>query len=223
MPYVKAEEGTQAKSVLYIADDGSKFLRTGGSRTWRNNNPGNVESKSGFASRHGAIGSAGGFAVFPDYETGRSAMSALLHGQRYRRFSIADAIRAYAPRDRNDTERLLKLVHKFTALDTDRRLLDLSQREFENLMDAMAKVEGWREGIEQPVRRIIGARSDGNRLIAFLIEGGNGYLSKGQAIALAMQQLIDAVVVRPGGRDPYLRTSPDQYAGNTLSTIAERE
>lgn len=47
-------------------------------RAERNNNPGNIEYKGGFARAHGAIGSDGRFAIFPDLETGRKAQAALL-------------------------------------------------------------------------------------------------------------------------------------------------
>lgn len=41
-------------------------IRSGGTKAWRNNNPGNmIYSAKGFAIRHGAIGKAGGMAVFP--------------------------------------------------------------------------------------------------------------------------------------------------------------
>ena len=60
MPFINAREGSAPNSVLYEADDGSKVLRSGGSRTWRSNNPGNISAKGGFASRHGAIGVASG-------------------------------------------------------------------------------------------------------------------------------------------------------------------
>jgi len=75
MPYIKAEAyGEDSAAVVYIADDGKRLTRYGGSRAWRNNNPGNIRHTE-FARRHGAIGSAGGFALFPDYLIGRNAIS----------------------------------------------------------------------------------------------------------------------------------------------------
>ncbi len=83
MPYVSARPSSKNPSwVVYIADDGSKTIRSCGSRSWRNNNPGNLRY-TWFARDHRAIGTAGGFAVFPDYPTGRAALSALLHGTSY--------------------------------------------------------------------------------------------------------------------------------------------
>ena len=222
MPYVKAVEGKQPKSVLYTAEDGRKVVRSGGSRTWRNNNPGNMESRGGFASRLGAIGSAGGFAVFPDYATGRAAFSALLHGKRYIGLSIAKAIERYAPPEGNDTAGYIRLVARFSGLSTDRKLADLTPVEFESLLDAMERVEGWKVGTEQAVKRIVGALTDGQQLTAFLIEGGSGYLSKSDAVRLAVHQEIDAIVVYRSRGEAYLRATPDQFVGNNLRAMAER-
>lgn len=48
-----------------------------GSRSHRNNNPGNIKTGS-FATRNGATGSDGTFAIFPDYKTGFEALKSLL-------------------------------------------------------------------------------------------------------------------------------------------------
>ncbi len=82
MPYIKARpSANNSANVIYISSDGSLTVWYSGSRAWRNNNPGNIRYTP-FAKRHGAIGKAGGFAVFPDYNTGRAALSALLRGLR---------------------------------------------------------------------------------------------------------------------------------------------
>ena len=59
--YTKAEAGPN-DSVIYFSDDGKRFQFSGGSRAWRNQNPGNLVS--GLVSkRNGSIGKAGRFAV----------------------------------------------------------------------------------------------------------------------------------------------------------------
>jgi hypothetical protein len=98
MPYIKAEAyGEDSAAVVYIADDGKRLTRYGGSRAWRNNNPGNIRHTE-FARRHGAIGSAGGFALFPDYLIGRNAISIMLKNEKYFDLSISATISRYAPR-----------------------------------------------------------------------------------------------------------------------------
>lgn len=71
-PFVKIEEKKDLR-IIYYREDGSIYI--GGNRNWRNNNPGNIGYGNGkLVTKLGAIGKAGGFAVFPDYETRRRAI-----------------------------------------------------------------------------------------------------------------------------------------------------
>jgi hypothetical protein len=76
MDFISAKEGSPnygdtSYTVQYFDKDGNMVIRSGGTKAWRNNNPGNmVYHPRGFAPRHGAIGSADGMAVFPDEQTG---------------------------------------------------------------------------------------------------------------------------------------------------------
>lgn len=76
--FIKATQ-TAKRSVAYLSEDGSSETRVGGDWTWRNQNPGNLGAGA-WANRHGAIGKAGVFAVFPDYDTGKQAIFELLQG-----------------------------------------------------------------------------------------------------------------------------------------------
>lgn len=76
-------------------------IKAGGgtSRGERNNNPGNIEM-GGFATKYGATGSDGRFAIFPSYEAGVRAQEALLSGPGYvggGRNTIDAIINRYAP------------------------------------------------------------------------------------------------------------------------------
>ncbi|WP_461342220.1 hypothetical protein [Bradyrhizobium sp.] len=66
-----------------------------GSRGDRNNNPGNIEDGP-FARAHGATGSDGRFAVFPDYATGSAAQEALLAGAGYHGLTLHQFAQRYA-------------------------------------------------------------------------------------------------------------------------------
>lgn len=68
--FIKALAGPK-NTVIYIDASAQKVQFSGGTRTWRNQNPGNLVSGS-VSRRNNQIGKAGGFAVFPDYETGVS-------------------------------------------------------------------------------------------------------------------------------------------------------
>jgi len=65
----RTPEGTAGvhRGVHYTVYETS--VRAGGSPAWRNNNPGNLEYRQ-LAQAHGAIGSDGRFAIFPDDATG---------------------------------------------------------------------------------------------------------------------------------------------------------
>lgn len=88
--FIRAEDGPN-HSVIYYDEFGNKLIKywkkdpneEPSSRSWRNNNPGNLQPRS-HAKKNGLIGSAGGWAVFPDYATGRKAVWTLLKTDPYR-------------------------------------------------------------------------------------------------------------------------------------------
>lgn len=88
--FIKAKEISK-KRVKYWNEDGTSLTYVGGNRTWRNQNPGNLGAGP-WANRHGAIGKAGGFAVFPDYESGRAAIFDWWMTPDHRALSIWDAV-----------------------------------------------------------------------------------------------------------------------------------
>ena len=71
-------------------------------RPQRNHNPGDIEYGK-FARDHGATGSDGRFAIFPDDETGYKALDALLASKAYAGLTIPQAIAKFAPSFENDT------------------------------------------------------------------------------------------------------------------------
>ena len=139
-PFVRAE--ADGLNVKYYREDGSGVTRSGGSRAWRNNNPGNIRSATN------EIGSAGGFAVFADYDTGFNAIITLLSSPRYSNLSIFDAISRYAPPNENDTANYQNLIAEWTGLDTSRIISDLSASELEAVANAIQRMEGYTVGTE---------------------------------------------------------------------------
>jgi len=137
----------QGKSwVKYTAEDGSGFIRTGGSRTWRNMNPGAL--RPGEISRqYGSCGSAGGFAVFPTEEHGMNALRALLRSDKYTNLTIAAAIYKYAPpSDNNNTRLYQQRLSRMTGLSLKKRMKHLTSDELERVMRAIMELEGWKSG-----------------------------------------------------------------------------
>lgn len=130
--------------VIYKDCKGVSCVWSGGTRSWRNNNPGNIRDGK-FARRFGAIGVAGGFAIFPDYKTGFDCLTALLKTQSYQKLSIEQAINKYAPPIENNTETYINSIEK--QLNTSKKTL-LSDIKFIHLLaKAIEKHEGYKPGI----------------------------------------------------------------------------
>ncbi len=135
------------KDVIFTTANGTKYKRTGGSRAWRNINPGNLRF-SDFARRMGAIGQAGGFAVFPDEKTGMNAIEQLLRSDSYNKLTVAGAISRYAPPFENDTAAYHRQIEKLTGLNINKRMSDLSAQELTRVATAIRTIEGWTPGKE---------------------------------------------------------------------------
>ncbi|WP_368937583.1 hypothetical protein [Proteus terrae] len=159
-PVVKAssvESPTQNKRIYKSAS--SEQVKEGGSRSWRNNNPGNIEYGD-FAKKFGALGTDGRFAIFPDEESGRKAKDNLIFesdrakrlstkgdygaGIGYKDKTLSQAITAYAPPEENPTDVYIKRI--LDAVGSEKRMSEYSRAERDIILEAMKKVEGWREG-----------------------------------------------------------------------------
>lgn len=125
--------------------DGSTQTRIDGSRSWRNNNPGNIEAGS-FANRHRAIGNNHGFAVFPDEKTGQAASVALLKTSTYRNLTVDGAIYRRSPPSENDTDHLQEAIRRIGGFSGDEMIRELGDRQLERLVKAIKIMEGWRVG-----------------------------------------------------------------------------
>lgn len=134
-----------AADVIYTHADGTKIKRTGGSRAWRNTNPGNIRY-SDLARSMGAIGQAGGFAVFPTEQNGMNAIKALLRSKNYVNLTVEAAIGRYAPPVENNTAAYNRKIRKLTGLDLNRKISDLSDAELDRMANAIRVIEGWTPG-----------------------------------------------------------------------------
>jgi len=234
MKYVKAEEGSK-NSVVYFDEEGNKLVRhwkkyedepveQASTRSWRNNNPGN-HALGPFARKNGAIGGAGRipnqenkdlkFAIYPDYATGRKAQAKRLkEGSMYIDETLNNFVRKYtgvkpgAP-DTQEVINYRKAIRFFTKFDMERTIRSLNDEEYEKLLDAMKKHEGWREGKEEHIRvqKILGIHVNKKRIIfEFLIGDAveSAWVSKQDAILLAEEGKLHAIVVH-GKNGAYLR------------------
>jgi hypothetical protein len=133
--------------ILYLRSNGQSFVRAGGSRAWRNSNPGNIRMGD-FASAHGAVGDDGDFAIFADEATGMAAIVALLATNSYSSLSLREAIHRYAPPVENDSDAYVDAVVRDTGIAPAARLDSLDNAQIHALATAIGTIEGWREGDE---------------------------------------------------------------------------
>lgn len=126
--YIKAEPGP-GTSVIYTDTDGKQWKFEGATRPWRNHNPGNLVSGN-VSKRNGAIGKAGGFAVFPDYETGHGALLDSLRNVHSNK-DIPALMKVYAPPQENDTKKYIAFIRRRTGVKGSKKIKDFSDKEFE--------------------------------------------------------------------------------------------
>ena len=129
--FVKARGGPNNITIYYTKDN-RLMIRSGGSWTWRNNNPGNLRSGN-YSKRNGCIGYSGGFAVFPTLEQGEIAMRDLLKNG-YKDSSIKSLIKRYAPKkDGNDPGKYLRFILKKIGIKNPKTMVrDLYSIQFES-------------------------------------------------------------------------------------------
>ena len=142
-------EGGDGFTTVTKAD--GTVVKREGLRSWRNNNPGNLEAGD-FATSKGAVGDDGRYAVFKTYEEGREAMRSLLfEGKNYRGKTISEAITRYAPPKENDTALYIKRITDALGVSDSTKLSDLNDDQRVTMLDAIQKHEGFKEGTETVV------------------------------------------------------------------------
>ncbi len=149
--YISAFPGI-GTNRMFVGNDGNIYEASGGSRAWRNNNPGNLEDGK-FARANGAIGTDGRFAIFPDITTGFNAMASLLATNSYQNLTIEGAINRYAPPSENNVENYLKSIERQTGFTRSTPMNQLSKDNLLNLAKAMAKHEGNKPGKKRLVSK----------------------------------------------------------------------
>lgn len=215
--FYKAKAGKK-NTVIYFQKDGKVVIYSSGTRSWRNNNPGNI-IKSAFASRNGAIGEAGGFAIFSSFKDGRKAIAKLLKTRGYKSLTIEDAIKRYAPPHENNTKAYVKSVQKFTGIPATTKINKLGRNQFSKLVDGIIHHEGFKEGsiIKFKPDEVIKSIKDKNGNTTHYLVENRGEVKKAVAIALAEKHEIRAVIVR-SRRGVFLRSYPDRFRINNLNS-----
>ncbi|MDO3549714.1 hypothetical protein [Ralstonia pseudosolanacearum] len=114
--------GTNSAPLPAWASQAASSPGTSGPRNLRNNNPGNIEYGA-WAKAHGATGSDGRFAVFPDAAAGSAAVDALLQSYGNRGLNtVSGVIGRWAPASENDTSGYAATVAKRLGVGANDRL-----------------------------------------------------------------------------------------------------
>jgi RHS repeat-associated protein len=139
-------------SVVIQCANKQDEVRSGGSRAWRNNNPGNLEA-GGFSTAHGSVGGAGGktndrFAVFPDENTGKNALSDLLFTSSYENGTLNHAIDQFAPGFENNTAAYQASVTNAVGASgsTPMSAINVNGVQHDAVVGAISQHEGWIPG-----------------------------------------------------------------------------
>lgn len=124
-------------------------MRTGGTASWNDRNPGNIIS-SGEAERYGAYAGKHNdiFAVFPDEGTGFEAVRQYLSHRGGD--TVLEVMRAYAPAGHgaNDPQAYAQRIADTLQVGTDTTLAGLDGDQVTAFAQEIQRVEGWRSGEE---------------------------------------------------------------------------
>ncbi|GIW45610.1 MAG: hypothetical protein KatS3mg077_2892 [Candidatus Binatia bacterium] len=137
-------------AVVIEYDDGTLEVRSGGTVSWRTNNPGNLQAGP-FARGHGSIGEFANddrhrIAVFPNEAAGQAALEARLTTPPCTRYTLDLAIENWAPPPHNPTDRYQAFVTRQLGVSGSTRLNSLTPSQIRTLADAIRKFEGSRPG-----------------------------------------------------------------------------
>ena len=141
----KSIASARGATVTIPRGDGTVEIRQGGTRAWRNNNPGNIEAGD-FADRLGVIGSDGRFAIFPDEATGDAALRVHFNQSAYSSLTVDAAVaKRTPPRDPgNNTAHTQELVRAISGLSGDAVIGKLTPEEKQKFYNAIERTEGWK-------------------------------------------------------------------------------
>ena len=137
-----------ADTVILRNKNAQTEVRTGGSFSWRFNNPGMIWYGD-FAKANGAIGSDGRYAIFASYEDGRKAVENLLFesNQGYREKTFEEAMKKYAPQNEGfNTQYYLITLRKLTGIPMSRPLSEFTAENRKCLIDSLQEIEKFKEG-----------------------------------------------------------------------------
>lgn len=197
-------------TVQYFDEQGNMTIRSGGTRAWRCNNPGNLhKGKYSMSKQRRAIGFAGDsedeYAVYPDKETGHEALVVMLRGSVYSPKTLRAAMEYYESKKKD----YIDIIVARTGLDPERTIKSLNDKEFESFWKAIEFVEDWTEGEEEFIPKwiISGVHKKRGVIFEYFVQTPKDsvWFKKEDAISLADQGKLHAIVVHLKQGGAYLR------------------
>jgi hypothetical protein len=137
-PRVGLHEPAGKRYVSY-----GESIRVGGTRGWRNNNPGYIPC-SDRAVYYGALGCDGYYAIFPDEDVGRAAIVPWMR-EHYPDRSVHDALKEMLPADEAGPD-AVDQVEKQCGIDPTTKTEDLDDDQLDALTGALLAGPSWTAG-----------------------------------------------------------------------------
>lgn len=146
VPKVEIIRSDETVTIYKVGD--KEEIRTGGSVSWRYNNPGLIYYGD-YAKAVGAIGTDGRYAIFPSYDIGKLALKHLLFESTrgYKNKTLEDAMKFYAPKNEGfNTDYYLKTIRLDTGIPMTKVLTDFTDDEKDRLLKTLEKIERFTAG-----------------------------------------------------------------------------
>ena len=155
MPYINAAAGKQTDSVQYDIDTLSADVRTGGSVTWRHNNP-TLLGLNNSARSNGALGKANGIAIFEDKASGDAAFLAEIARPKYREKTLGEMVSIFIPDyiipppqwDSQKNEPVLPWSEPQSNMDVNKPISNA-----QDFLDLVSTHLGWEQGNQEQLTK----------------------------------------------------------------------
>jgi hypothetical protein len=220
MTFIKAEQGLE-HSVIYTDDAGQHFRYYGGTFAWRNHNPGNVWPGQ-ISKKHGQIGVAFKFAVFPDYESGHLALLDVLKIT-YGNSSIYEMMMIFAPPKENNTAKYIKFLREATEVKDERKIKEFTDDQFDKLWKGIELIEGYKEGNIVQVYKVSRVRKDKKGVISDYYVDASEWIKQEHCIELIKQHKIELEICMSRLGHIYLRATPKSLFQRKLHDLIEKK
>ncbi|GAA68423.1 DUF4150 domain-containing protein [Pseudoalteromonas sp. BSi20429] len=155
MTYINAAAGKQAGSVQYDIDALTADVRSGGSLTWRHNNP-TLLGLNNSARSNGALGKASNVAIFEDRASGDAAFLAEIGRPKYREKTLGEMVSTFIPDyiipppqwDDEKNEPILPWNEPQTGMDVNKPITNAQA-----FLDLVSGHLGWQAGSQEQLTK----------------------------------------------------------------------